>query len=310
MKSITSPIRSVGPLFGNLAQSLYQQGLFDQAIQAAETATDTARKLYDPALKHTIGGLADALLVEADIKRHTGFFEQAEDIYEEVIELARDDKEFIRQRAFAKSGLGDIAEERGQTLRTIQHYEEAVRGLSEVSGFEEELAHLRNNLALIHRDEGDFEAAEKHLIAGIQLMEAGIGRYSETVGSLYANLSTLYFRTGHLEQAREVAVLAREIRNQVLPQNHPDIAHSLSNLGAVQHALGDLDGAMVSFKQAVAILEENPEADPQDYEVVVSNYIDLLRESGFDEKADKKAEIARKHYTELKRVRSAEPIPA
>lgn len=303
-------MKAVGPLFGNLAQTHYNDGRFDEAVEAAETATDTARKLYDPALKHTTGGLADALLVEADIKRHLGFFEQAEDIYREVLELSADDRTFMRQRAFAKSGLGDIAEERGQTVRTIQHYEEAVRGLAEVEGYEEELAHLRNNLALIHRDEGDFEAAEKHFIAGIQLMEAKVGRYTETTGTLYANLSTLYFRTGHLEQAREVAVLAREIRSQVLPENHPDLALSLSNLGAVQHALGDLDGAMISFQQAVSGLEENPDVDPDDYEVVVSNYIDLLHENGFDEEADKMAAKARELYSELRRVRSAEAVPA
>ena len=289
----------------NQAQRLFDEGRFDEAIAAAETAVDSAAKLYDPARPHTAGALADCLLVEGDIKRHTGYLTAAAEIYQRVIELSNFGGSLESAVAFAHSGLGDIAEERSAPIEALRHYEEAVRLLDGSGRSAEESARLHNNLAMLYKDEGDFEAAERHFIEGVRLMESRVGRMEETTATLYNNLATLYFRAGHLEKAMEMALLARDIRTQILPEGHADLSQALSNLGAIQYAMGHLDVAIQSFDSAVVALEASPDADPVEYEVVVSNYIDLLQEAGLQEEADKITRRARERYSNLMRARAS-----
>lgn len=283
----------------NQAQRLFDEGRFDEAIVAAETAVDSAAKLYDPARPHTAEALAGCLLVEADIKRHTGYLAAAGEIYRRVIELNGPAGSLEVPVALAYSGLGDIAEERTAPVEALRHYEEAVRLLDRNGTHAEDSARLHNNLGMLYKDEGDFEAAERHFIEGIRLMDSLVGRMEETTATLYNNLATLYFKAEHLEKALEMAVLARDIRMQILPEGHVDQAQTLSNLGAIQHALGQLDVAIESFDGAVAALEASPDAEPVEYEVVVSNYIDLLQEAGLQEEADTMTRRAREHYSNL-----------
>ncbi|MFM7183076.1 MAG: tetratricopeptide repeat protein [Verrucomicrobiales bacterium] len=108
----------------------------------------------------SVGFLLDSLLVEADIRRHTGFLDIAEAIYKDVLRLGSDYGTLSRQLAFSRAGLGDIAEERGQATEALRQYEAAVRGMETVgSSVSEECARLRNNLAMLYK--GDREKADE-----------------------------------------------------------------------------------------------------------------------------------------------------
>ena len=299
---------AVGPvtrLLDNRAQTLFDDGRFEEAIEAAEASVESARRLYKEGDSASLRDLLEAMIVAADIKRHTGFMEAAEGLYRDVLKLTAPGDGMQRQIAFAEAGLGDIHEERGQVVESLRRYESAVKALDEIGApVTEECCRLRNNLAMIYKDEGDHEAAEAHLITGIQRMESSIGRYNLTTATLYGNLSALYCAVQHYEEAREMGLLARDIRRQILPANHPENAQALSNLGAIHYALDDLDAAVDCFAMAVEAMDSNADTDPVDYEVVVSNYIDLLRQRGESEKADQIAQQARNRYQELNRLRN------
>lgn len=301
----TASLSPINRLLENRAQTLFDQGLFDEAIAAAQASVESARRLLSADDPESIGFLLDAMLVEADIRRHMGFLDIAENIYRDVLRQGSDYGDMRRQLAFARAGLGDIAEERGQATEALRQYEAAVRGLETVgSSVSEECARLRNNLAMLYKDDHDYQAAEEHLIAGIQKLESSIGRYTPTVATLYSNLASVYMNVGHHEEAKSVALMARDIRQQVLPPNHADVIQSLSNLGAILYILDDADAAIDTFAQAVEAMESNTEVDPLDYEVVVSNYIDLLRHRGDHQLADQAAANARRRYQELTRLRA------
>lgn len=300
---------SLGPinrLLENRAQTLFDQGLFHEAIEAAEAGVDSARRLFVDGDEMAVTNLLDAMLVEADIRRHTGYMDAAEEEYREVIQIGTDTGRMARQLAFARAGLGDIAEERGHSTEALRQYESAVRGLESVgSSVTEECARLRNNLAMLYKDDGDFQAAEQHLIAGIQSLEGVVGRYNATAATLYNNLATLYMKVGHMEEAKEMAMIAYDVRREVLPPNHVDCIQSLSNLGAIHYELDDMDAATQAFSQAVQAMEDNHSVDPHDYEVVVANYIDLLLSSGQTEESAYAAQRARERYQELIQMRTA-----
>lgn len=292
-------------LLENRAQSLFDQGFFFEALEAAETGVDSARRLLDESNPSSVTDLLDAMLVEADIRRHVGYLEAAEESYREVLRVGTDFGHMARQIAFSHAGLGDIAEERGHSTEALRQYEAAVRGLETVgSAVGEECARLRNNLAMIYKDDGDCQAAEEHLIAGIQTLETSVGRYTSTAATLYSNLSALYMKVGHIEEAKNMALIARDIRRQILPANHVDNIQSLSNLGSILYELDDIDAATDAFAEAFNAMESNLEVDPYDYEVVVSNYIDLLRSQGLEEQSAKISAKARERYNELVRLRN------
>jgi tetratricopeptide (TPR) repeat protein len=299
---------AVGPvtrLLDNRAQVLFDEGRFEEAIEAAEASIESARRLLQEDNPESLGELLDSLLVAGDIKRHTGLMEAAEAHYQEVLRHARRAGSLARQAALAEAGLGDIHEERGKIVDALRFYESAVKTLDALgTAYTEECCRLRNNLAMIYKDERDYPAAESHLITGIQRIEAGLGRYNPTNGTLYSNLAAVYSAVGHYDEAREMALLARDIRRQILPANHPENAQSLSNLGAIHYALDDFDAAIDCFAEAVEAMDSNVETDPQDYEVVVSNYIDLLRMRGEDAKADEISAKSRSRYQHLNRVRA------
>jgi tetratricopeptide (TPR) repeat protein len=292
-------------LLENRAQSLFDQGLFEEAIEAAQAGVESARRLLMADDEPSVGFLLDSMLIEADIRRHTGFLDIAEGIYRDVLRLGSDYGTLGRQLAFARAGLGDIAEERGQATEALRQYEAAVRGMETVgSAVSEECARLRNNLAMLYKDDHDYQKAEEHLVAGIGKLEASIGRYTSTVATLYSNLAAVYMKVGHVEEAKSVALMACDIRRQILPPGHADTIQSLSNLGAILYALDDVDAAVSAFSEAVAAMEDNKEIDPVDYEVVVSNYIDLLLIQGDRERADEVTRMARQRYQELLRLRA------
>lgn len=295
----------INRLLENRAQTLFDDGQFDEAIEAAEAGVESARRLWTKDDAESTANLLDAMLVEGDIRRHIGFLDTAEDIYRDVLRLGSDYSAMNRQLAFARAGLGDIAEERGHATDALRQYEAAVRGLDTIgSSVGEESARLRNNLAMLYKDDNDFQAAEEHLIAGIQMLETTVGRYTPTVATLYSNLASIYMKVGHPEQAKTVALMARDIRQQVLPPDHPDNIQSISNLGAILYALDDTDAATSAFAGAAQAMEGNENIDPHDYEVVVSNYIDLLHTTGENTKAEEMAKTARIRYKELNRLRN------
>ena len=295
----------INRLLENRAQTLFDDGQFNEAIEAAEAGVESARRLWTQDDPVSTANLLDAMLIEADIRRHIGFLDTAEGIYRDVLRLGSEFSSMNRPLAFARAGLGDIAEERGHSTDALRQYEAAVRGLDTIgSSVGEESARLRNNLAMLYKDDNDYQAAEEHLVAGIQMLETTVGRYTPTVATLYSNLASIYMKVGHPEQAKAVALMARDIRQQILPQDHPDNIQSLSNLGAILYALDDVDAATSAFAQAAESMEGNPDIDPHDYEVVVSNYIDLLQSSGEDDRAEEVAKSARLRYKELHRLRN------
>ena len=68
-------------------------------------------------------------------------------------------------------------------------------------------------------------------------------------------VNTLYLQ-GKYNQAMQVAQMALDIGQHDLGPDHPEVAHSLTNVAMIGQALGQNAAAEVLFKQALAILEK------------------------------------------------------
>jgi tetratricopeptide (TPR) repeat protein len=78
---------------------------------------------------------------------------------------------------------------------------------------------------------------------------------------------------------------ALAIRTKAHPKGHADIAQSNCNLAVVYHSRGDYQQAGELYRESLGVWEQLSENPPEDYEIVASNYADLLRSLGKARKA-------------------------
>jgi tetratricopeptide (TPR) repeat protein len=111
------------------------------------------------------------------------------------------------------------------------------------------------------------------------LYEKQLGPDHPDVAAVLNNLGVFYTNEGRLDEAQTLHQRALAIRRQANPKGHSDIAQSHSNLAVVFHSRGDLTSAAELYRESLRGWEEM-EKPPEDYEIVVSNYADLLRSLG------------------------------
>lgn len=286
-------------ILDNRAQSLFEEGKFDDAMSAAAASVESARRV---AVQDTseISTLIEALVIEAEILRHVGQFDDSDNLYKEAQELVDQTGGNDVIRARIAMGRAICVDASGQIRAAAKLYESSIEQLEALNPPDlEEAASLRNNLAMIYREEGLHDRAEEHYIRAINISERLYGKEDLTVASLYNNLAALYVNATHYSEALEIAKQSLEIREKLLAPDSAELAQSLSNLGSIVYGQGNVEAAVDYFSKAVAILEISADADPEEYEVVVSNYIDLLNESGRGEEAGKVTKHARRVYNRL-----------
>jgi tetratricopeptide (TPR) repeat protein len=103
-----------------------------------------------------------------------------------------------------------------------------------------------------------------------------------------------YTNEKRFSEAEKAHLRALAIREKKLPPTHADIAQSKCNLAVVYHSRGDYQRASELYRASLKTWEEAMAKPPKEYEVVASNYADLLRSLGEARKAQALEQRARK----------------
>jgi len=103
-----------------------------------------------------------------------------------------------------------------------------------------------------------------------------------------------YTNERRYSEAEKIHLRALDIREKLYPATHPDIAQSKCNLAVVYHSRGDYAKAAELYRASLKSWEEASGKPSEDYEVVASNYADLLRSLGHARKAHQVEVRARK----------------
>jgi Tfp pilus assembly protein PilF len=114
------------------------------------------------------------------------------------------------------------------------------------------------------------------------------------VASVLNNLGVFYTNERRFSEAEKTHLRALGIREKVHPPTHPDIAQSKCNLAVVYHSRGDYARASELYRQSLKTWEDMSDSPPEDYEIVASNYADLLRSLGKVRKAQQLEARAKK----------------
>ena len=143
---------------------------------------------------------------------------------------------------------------------------------------------MLNNVALIYRRSGGQKAAEPYYQHALELYEKQLGPEHPDVAAVLNNLGVFYTNEGRLEEAERMHQRALAIRRKAGPKGSADIAQSNCNLAVVYHSQGDLARAEELYRESLRNWE-GMEKPPEDYQIVASNYADLLRSLGKKRKA-------------------------
>ena len=201
------------------------------------------------------------------------------------------------QRAIYRSArrLAFLCDNLGATEEAISFYETAIQAATQLSDLPySDLGTMLNNIALIYRKSGRQKAAEPYYLHALELYEKQLGPEHADVASVLNNLAVFYTNERRFAEAEQTHLRALAIREKIHPPTHPDIAQSKCNLAVVYHSRGDYPRASELYRASLHAWEEATEKPPADYEIVASNYADLLRSLGKARQAHQLEERARK----------------
>jgi len=263
-----------------------------QAIRVAETALEVAKRAFPDGqapLATSFETLGELLDQKGDRAAAKAYLLKAHGILEKV--------KPSDQRAIFRSArrLGFLSDNINQSEEAIRYYEKAIAAgvqLDEVPY--SDLGTMLNNIALILRKSGRHKAAEPYYLRALQIYEKQLGPDHADVASVLNNLAVFYTNERRYTEAEETHLRALAIREKLHPAAHPDIAQSKCNLAVVYHSRGDYAKAAEFYRDSLKIWEAASEKPTQDYEIVVSNYADLLRSLGQARKAHQLEVRARK----------------
>ncbi|MGI8821431.1 MAG: tetratricopeptide repeat protein [Chthoniobacterales bacterium] len=267
-------------------------GRLAEAIRVAETALELAERTF-PA-----GDPACALSLEKIGQLHDQAGDQtAARSYLVRAHTLLTGGEPPDYRAIYRSArrLGFLSDNLDATDEAVGYYEEAIEAGMQLPDLPySDLGTMLNNIALVYRRSGRGKAAEPYYLHALELYEKHLGPEHADVASVLNNLAVFYTNERRLDEAEETHRRALAIREKVHPATHPDIAQSKCNLAVVYHSRGDYPRAVELYQASLQAWEVAAGKPPADYEVVASNYADLLRTIGKAKQARRVEERAQK----------------
>src|SRR3954467_12874858 len=191
--------------------------------------------------------------------------------------------------------LGFLCDTLGETDDAIAYYEKAIEAGTQLKDLPyADLGTMLNNIALMYRKTGRQKAAEPYYLHALEIYEKQLGPEHPDVASVLNNLAVFYTNERRFAEAEKTHLRALAIREKFHPPTHPDIAQSKCNLAVVYHSNGDYARASELYRASIKTWESATERPPEDYEIVASNYADLLRSLGKARQANQLEERARK----------------
>jgi tetratricopeptide (TPR) repeat protein len=263
-----------------------------EAIRVAETALEVAKRAFPGAgspLATSYEKLGELLDQKGDRASAKAYLLKTHAILEKV--------KTPDQRAIYRSArrLAFLCDNLGQSEEALNFYEKAIAAGTQLGDLPySDLGTMLNNVALILRKSGRQKAAEPYYLHALQIYESQLGSNHADVASVLNNLAVFYTNERRYSEAEKIHLRALDIREKVYPATHPDIAQSKCNLAVVYHSRGDYAKAAELYRASLKSWEEASGKPSEDYEVVASNYADLLRSLGQARKAHQVEVRARK----------------
>src|SRR5437762_5610768 len=263
-----------------------------EAIRVAETALEIAKRAF----KGNETPLATSFEKLGQLLEQKGDYTAAEANLlkaHAILEKAKPPDQHAIYRSARR--LASLCDSLGQSEEAINFYQKAIAAGTQIDDVPySDIGTMLNNIALILGKSGRQKAAEPCYVRALEIYEKQLGPDHPDVASVLNNLAVFYTNDRRYTEAEKIHLRALDIRQKVYPATHPDIAQSKCNLAVVYHSRGDYAKAAELYRASLKSWEEASGKPSEDYEVVASNYADLLRSLGHARKAHQVEVRARK----------------
>lgn len=204
----------------------------------------------------------------AILYQETHQFEEAKELYLEVIEIGRQFEGGPKEVASSINNLAIVYQEIGDYEKAEEYYLQAISiwvdtvFVDTVNMSIQNYASAINNLAGLYYLQGKYDQAKPLFIESMDLRRKLLGKhdlgYAETVSSL----GNLYGKKENYSEAIRLLEEAKSIRIQQLGNSHPVVAGSMIDLAQITARMGNFDEAEAAFIKARTILEESENSQP------------------------------------------------
>ena len=218
--------------FREHANEQQAQGHFGRAIDVLEGAQEFVRR-NSPGDSLDASLLFGLLLDEGTCYLHAGKPSQSIPLLEEGLELAEQPDSGISeiQSAETRQRLGTALDLIGQEEAAGEHFLRALEILQDGEDPPpDSIAHLANNLGMIERNRGQFDAAAIYYQRAQAIFESLGDSHALDLATVCNNQGSLCCAAEQPELARDFHLAALKLRRDHLPENHPDIGQSACNL--------------------------------------------------------------------------------
>ena len=276
-----------------------KMGEWQEAVDASADAVSKARTM-NMGGEYDALGLALTLETQGDLHRQTGDLEQSRSSYSEALEILCVIPQANETLARVNASTGVLYDLSGNSEEARLFYERALELYAQdPSPRHDEMVDICNNLGFIYRSVGDGYSAEALFLKGLELSQQVNGSKHAKTAVLYNNLGALYLNADNYEEAEKMLMMALEIRGEALGRKHTDTAQSYSNLALALGPNGDVATIKDFFHKSLDIYEENIKMKFGDYEAVVENYADYLRNIGEEKEAVSLEKKAKKNLAKI-----------
>ncbi|CAF4597741.1 unnamed protein product, partial [Rotaria socialis] len=182
-----------------------------------------------------LAGLTDRIKQEIDgrgwrrmgkLMLQVGHFDQAEELYNELLENASDDSD----RAIIYHHLGWLKDKQGEYQQAVTFYEKDLEiSQKTLSADDPELATMYNNIGAVYNNMGEYSKALEYYEKSIKIKEISLPPTHPDLAISYNNIGLVYNNMGEYSKALEYYEKSHQIYEISLPPTHPDLAISYNN---------------------------------------------------------------------------------
>ncbi|MDA8018324.1 MAG: serine/threonine-protein kinase [Thermoanaerobaculia bacterium] len=236
--------------------------LFDASDPTLTRDQLTARELLAKGVERIHDDLADQPLTQAHLMstlgrvyHNRGLFPEADSLFAGALDRRQEHLATGHpDTATSHLDLADNLRVLGRTEEAMPHYEQALEVRREVFGAESlETAQVLNNFALGLIRLADYPRAEELLEKVLEIRRRELGDDYLVAQSLH-NLTLIASRQGDYRAAVSRGRETMELKERVLPHDHPSAARTMSLIAGPLRELGDYAEAELRLRQALEIM--------------------------------------------------------
>ncbi|CAF1307243.1 unnamed protein product [Adineta steineri] len=203
------------------------------------------------------------------VLRQMGQFEQAEDIYQVLLDQTNIDEDKIP----IYHQLGLIKNDQGKHQEALTLYEKLLTIRQKtLPPNHPDLAGSYNNIGIVHAEMGNYPKALLSYEKALEIRQRTLPPNHPHMADSYNNIGLVHYNMDNYPEALSSHEKALEIQQQSLPPNHPHLASSYNNIGLVHYDMGNDPKALSYYEKALEIKQQSL---PHNHPNLASSYYNI-----------------------------------